>query len=846
MNKKNGKTKHNDVAKPIIDSTKKNTNVIKSNDMEKHIVDVTKHGNTLDTSKKNIDEEIRFKNIIEDIPIDKHIKWYKDEYAKVLKVDDTIDISSGSMARMQNISMMKYTYSYNTMDMIVAVMKLYDYTTKKETNYGTLFCELINNFGKIKYQNFNSTIYGNVAFTFYSATPSFISCDGEYRAQFSKVASLINAKEEFSDLWNDLETYVIRIKNRRAWSPHVLYFYPKMEQANKNTEVEYAVRNELFGTTILVVTWFNTIYEELVGITKTHVNQTFKDIFLNEKETDINYLKFLINKYSEPVVELFRISISSTFGNFQGKRNYIQCGYKMIPLNIKEVQDPLKFKYKPWREYFISNKCNDLVVNGICPCFSIILDWFYIKNSQKGLFDNKSQFDKMKQSEIAKNILQTLYEAQRGTYFATENLEMINKTDEQIKQWIGTKFKKLSEKIDEPVNYCIEEIIMSEVTLAFVNEYVGRTVADTLDISFKSSTYNNMIGNPFKDSGYNYFAKYLFEICYGLLCINKHLNCIHGDFHLNNATIGALYFPHQSIKTKKDVIELIKNNDNDKDNSNYNMDLAHEVNKNKNSRITYKVKYNVSDDNYIFDNNGYFGCIIDFSRSIINPTEYELFVDKSLPPTYKLVSDEDKFISSEVNNLLYLYIQMFPNKAKQKEELLVLFKNQFEAVFKLLTCIDLYMFTIRLARLFKQGYDGRIGHKAVTLINKLNRLSETYISIEMNQLISDVNYSKKILEDKWPMQIIIEKCFPEFKSNDNTNVNDVYHLNNEVKYSLCKYELFPEIIKTAKYYEGDKSVEIEKVREMRENTRADYEREKINNLEMVNYIAMRHSRKLFT
>ena len=63
--------------------------------------------------------------------------------------------------------------------------------------------------------------------------------------------------------------------------------------------------------------------------------------------------------------------------------------------NLKEIQDPLKLRYNSWREYLVSNVCNNLVINCISPSFSIILDWFYIKNSKKGLYDNKTQFDKI-------------------------------------------------------------------------------------------------------------------------------------------------------------------------------------------------------------------------------------------------------------------------------------------------------------------------------------------------------------------------------------------------------------------------------------------------------------------
>ena len=367
---------------------------------------------------------------------------------------------------MQNISQMKYTYTYDNSNMIIVVMKLYDYILKEETNYGTLFCEITTDIYPIRFETIGSdSIYGNIAFTFYSASPSYISCDGEYRSQFTRYRTINKLKQIYHNIWNEVEEYISRIRTKRQWSLYASYFYPKLEQHNRNSEVEYSVKHEMALQTILTISWFNTIFEEMIGMTKSHINQKYKDIFLKEKDDDIAFVKSLIDIYGADQIEAFKSSFSdiSTPG-FQNTRKYMQCGYKMIPLNIKEVQEPFKIRYKPWREYLVSIKCNDLILNSIAPGFSTILDWFYIKNMRKGLYDNKSQYDRLKNSELAKDILQSLYEAQNGTYFASESLKGMSKSSGQIKHWINDKFRKLSEKIDDPINYSIEEIIMSEVT----------------------------------------------------------------------------------------------------------------------------------------------------------------------------------------------------------------------------------------------------------------------------------------------------------------------------------------------------------------------------------------------
>lgn len=745
------------------------------------------------------------------IPIDKVVEWHQNEYAKQWQYKPMSNLSkakvlknNGSALRMVSLSAMKYGFNTNTMNQIVVVMKLYDYNLKKETNYGTLFCEMVDDIPPVRSKLYTEdSIVGKVAFTFYSASPSHISADGEYRSKYSTYNSLYNAKREFSSLWNDLELYLTKVIDRRNWSMYTNYFYPGNQE---KMNIEFAVKNEMIPMAILIISWFHTIYDEIMQMSKSHVNPDYRTIFLNYKKQDTEYIRQLITKHGKTKVKKFKENVSHTPKAFLNTNTYIQCGYKMIPLNMREVQDPMKLRYKPWREYFVSAKINDLVVNSVSPTFPITLDWFYIRNSNKGLYDNKSQYDRMKHSELAKDILKILYEAQRGTYFASEDVLGIKKTTKQVKQWLNNKFKRLNSKIAEPINYSMEELIMSDITLAFASEYVGRTVADTLNLLQTRKPLNIILGLPLAVKGYDHFAKYIFDIAYGLLCVNKRLGVIHGDLHLNNATIGAMYKYDSKI----------------------------------NGRVVYVVR---SDAQYVFPNNGYFGAVIDFSRGVINPDTADMFRDESLPRTQRLISDEDAFRTAEINALLNLYLMLFPNKKQQREELVVLFKNNFEAVFKLLTCIDLFMFTIRMTRMLS-NLTPAPSNKSMNLIDKINRLAEEYIATDMNHLINEpVGYSRKILDDDFPIQTILKKCFVDYidggGSTKNITVTDVYILDNPLQYSLDKYKNFPEIFKQVKYKAKARSelTVIKKVAEKRKANRDEYETQKMHNLDIVTFLS---------
>jgi hypothetical protein len=783
-----------------------------------------------DDTKKAFQKDLQLKKQASDkVDIGRAKQWIVSQYSNMLKFNKMPNIKSaefniakGALERLNVISIMKYLYGYNIMDMIIIVFKLYDGKQKTETNYGMAFAEISNKASTDKQIYLkDKASYGNVILTYYSAVPSFISCDGEFRPMFANYAGFITATKRYPQIWNEIEEYLKRIKPRRQWTLYTSYFYPKLEQESRNSEVEFTIKSEMVPESVLSVSWFLALWDEMLNTTPTHSNEIYKNIVLANKEEDLKFMKLLIAAYTMEQVAAFKEELNYKSSNFMKEQVGPECGFKMIPMTFREVQHPIKIQYKPWREYLVSNRLNDLVINAVSPTFPITLDWFYIKNSRKGLYDNKSQYDRLKQSEIAKNILQILYEAQRNTYFASENLETIRKDPEGIRNWISTKFKALNDKIQDPINFSIENIIMSEVSLAFAVEYVGRTFADSISLVQRSKVYDKRLGFMFKEAGYDYFAKYVFEICYGLLCCNEKFGVIHGDLHLNNASIGCY------IKSK-------------------------EIEENQDKK--HKVVYVIDDDHqYVFPTNGMTGTLIDFSRAIIHPYRYQEFIDESIPVSYKIVDDEHKFTTLEMNALLNLYVNMFPNKKKQKDELVVLFKNHFDAVFKLLTAADIYMFSIRMTRMLK-SITPPVYSAAIDLVEKINKLSEQYIAGEMNNLIAQpVSAARQILENDFPMLDVIKKCFPEYldgaRYKNIGTVVDCYVYSNELKHSLCKYDKFPDFLKYVKFADEKNPKIIHNIAEVekrRYEMRHAHELSKLKGLEMMDYIAERHRSKLPT
>jgi hypothetical protein len=753
-------------------------------------------------------------------------KWHEKHFTKkwafpslLPSVEKLKFDAKDSVMRSHGWSVCKYLFNYNTMDQIVIVVKIVNYNTNQEANIGVLFSELYSGMTTTRRKFVTKEHrHDDVVFTFYSITPSYVSCDGEYRSSFNMYRNLYRSKKLFPVIWNDLEEKIRRIMSRRNWSIHTNYFYPKLEQERKNFSVEAAVKNSMLPFSLMVISWFQYIYSLTLGVAEININEAFKDIFLEHKDSDIQFVQWLITRHGgEKLTKFFRQS-SRSYASFHGTELSIHCGYKMIPLNIKEVQDPLNPIYKPWREYYISAKLGDLSVNCVAPNFPLILDWFYIKGSRKGLYDNKSQYDRMRHSEAAKDILHTLYEAQRNTYFADMSGNEISVKNAK-KKWTSGKFRKLNDLMNNAINYTKRDIIMSEVTLAFVSEYVGRTFMNAVVLASESKIYRELIGDPFSPGKLNsdYFHKYVFEVCYGLLSANYKLGVIHGDLHLGNATIGELYHVPDNKDGKKKVLYVIDD------------------------------KFQ-----YLFPNRGYFANIIDFSRGIIDPSRKELIKDLSLPPTFEQIKAENEhsFDLREREDLMNLYLRILPSKAKQKEELAVLFKNHFRAVFKLLTCLDLYMFSIRLWRVLSAA-DRNVPANCLALVEKINKDSEFYITAEMSRFISDpAKRGPEIANGEYPILTIIKKHFTAFNGGEKYGknigeINDVYILENVLEHSLVKYDMFPDYIREYGWIDKDGKEQINKVyQENRKKTRTEFEQQKKDNLFMMRYIAKRHVDKL--
>ena len=699
-------------------------------------------------------------------------KFIEKQYSDMLLFDNQntpMHYISGNINKVLKAWKLKTTYTIDPKPHIIT-FKLYDLHMRKETNYGFLFVfeidKIQSDIFKGLYGDSQTYIYGNYAFTHFNFSASLLSCDGEYRANLIRWQDMDYSKKMFKAIWIDIENYLSEVREQRGWNLTFGHFSPHAARYdNTLRDIDNIVRTESFMLTFLAASWFIFIFYEQSKRTNTHINQEFYEIFTKHYDEDLLFIDQLGEKHTLSEIQKFYFSITVFYeklkdNNSHNTKLWCNTGFKMIPLNMSENLKCFNLKYKPWREYFAINKMSDLVINCITPGVPLFATYYYIMNSKKNLYDNKTQYLRLKNSEIAQEILKSLHEAQKGTYWVTGSNK---KTDKKIKSWISNKFKKLDEKIQTPIEYATDEIIMSDASLMFIVEHVGVTFSNVFVFLEKSKTFHQKYGVLLTDSGYHVFAKYIFNICYTLMTLNIKLGIIHGDLHLNNVTIN--------------LNAHIKSTDN-------------------------FIVYDTQDKRYIFQHDYVNSFLIDFSRVIFDTEKYNLLTDLNLPKSHKMFESYEEMALIDKTELLNLYIMIFPQKERVKEELIVLFKKHYDAVFKLLSQLDIYMFSLRMLKLFEH-FKLPISKKITDLLDNIYKMSERSVTYDMNQLLDDHSYSTKILSEPSQYQTLIEKNFSEFVDGayyDKVDtISEYYSIKNDFRFNSSQYSTFPRGVQTVEY-----------------------------------------------
>lgn len=711
-------------------------------------------------------------------------KWIQDKLTHV----------ESFLHKIKKMRRLKKTMFIDPVNYICTVLTAKSLKTDITANYGFIYSSDIKYNNKYMQKRDKSPVCIS-----YCIAPSLMSSDGEYRNRLFQFGQFQLIDNKYSEIMEWLEKYAVHKIERYEISLECENFYPQIGHEYLAEQLDHYLVKQAVLLKFFAIFWLTEVYTRSIGMQENHINPKFDQIFFAHLDEDLKEFAALKRKFGEPLVlEMIRFCTNPVVKRATDQEIYtvpLNVGQKLQPLNVGEVQEPLNIYFSPWREIYLSSLASDLMANLICPSFAIFVDWFYIKNSKKGLFDNEQQYQKIEFSERALVVTKKLREAQRITYTRDP------KTDERVP--LNAMFKELHGKIEDPIDFTNAHLLMSNVTLGFVTENVGRTFAD-ITVLEKSKSWISRVGSMSEDW---VFRKYAFDMCYGLLCLNEKLRITHSDLHLNNGTIN-------------DLDPLITD-------------------------PKARVLYHVGGRWYSLRTHGPYACIIDFSRGTIDPAQVEKY------PHWRDRQSYEDFVTTQNTAMIRKLEDTLPTFMKiNREKLVELQRDHFDKFYQIYTAVDPFDFFTRISK----GLNKVLSAKSMTLVDRIIKVSEHYLTNIMIKVLTNPD-----LDVEWPLHVILQECFNEdiFDPAEprDWNVTDMWLYDRpekELPYSLSKFASWPPIIKTEYGLPPTKNNElpVDETGKYRITSvatmdagRQQYEGYRKEQMKMVNYIAQRHLEK---
>jgi len=574
--------------------------------------------------------------------------------------------------------------------------------------------------------------------------PSLTSSDGEFRPYFVQLDVLLDFYEEYSNLYSHIEDHLIEMVESNSLQLNVEVHQSENINSDKIKKWMDTIDESRYSIKLYTYVWLLMFYQYNSGLVPNHIFPNFYTTMFDETssklykalssyETEENILKWA--EYSGRFytsVEMRKRAI--------GNSSSLRLGHKLIPLTVADVRNFKNPKYRPWKELHVDYMIGKLVINLIVPGIPIMGEYFFVQNTDHGMFDNDAMHTKLDLSRVGENIAESLEMIQKQTY--SEPTKNNKETDEQF---LNMRFKHLSEQLDASIDYTEEEIIMSGISMVKVVEHIGFTMRDLVSIGGKDP--REMVG-PLLTSQ-RVFSKYIFDIVYTLMCLNTKLGVIQGDLHLNNAVI----FPLAKTDHKKNETIVI---------------------------------YQIGETYYKFPHYGSFGGVIDFSRAIVSQSQ----IKKDYGEDFG-----EEYIQKQKNSILAVYKMFFPDfYAKYSFKLNEFLKENFDMGFKIATAIDSYRLFGDMIILLNSSPE-RILPANIKLLERIRNISLNILTEKMQSVLIK-NESMK----EFPHELILRECFKEYTISsdeplpETERLCDYYHYDRPLTYDHVNEKDFPELM----------------------------------------------------
>ena len=206
---------------------------------------------------------------------------------------------------------------------------------------------------------------------------TLVSKDGMYSHRFINFDHLQEKSSIISTICDYLK---INLKNKEY---KLLFEYFNLYDEN----IKKSYSNLLIDSNLLIkiyaITWLIELYNIYRNNQEININSNYNGIMFTEKDKQ----KFL-SLYKQNTKEIYNLVIFYKFYSHDTK-NRLEIGQKIIPFNYIQLKEYNNIVHFQWKELLINKIVTNLLYNMNSPTFSIFIDWFFINNSNKNLYDNK-------------------------------------------------------------------------------------------------------------------------------------------------------------------------------------------------------------------------------------------------------------------------------------------------------------------------------------------------------------------------------------------------------------------------------------------------------------------------
>lgn len=651
----------------------------------------------------------------------------------------------------RNIQILKHTFLMNRTNIIAVCFKL----TLNATSCIYAFLYASNEINKKSRKN-------NIKNIFVCTGPTFRSQDGEYRGRVIQWEQFTALFEKYADIFSLVEQSVLSKLESGELTFQTDFFYPM--NVSNTKQFEESINTLRLPIKFYILCWMHDFYNIHFKIAENHMNPAYQYIFY--QEDDLPIFNKIMKKLTQSQIYSLQVRIANHYSADIDRPDYnildVSCGQKIFPLTSIEAVKTDDINFNVWREIYIANMMSNLVLNIISPSFPFINNWFYIQHSHAGLFDNLAMHDKYAHSDIAAGVSAQLKNIDKYNYVSGD----------RKKEAVSGKFYRLSKSIHKSIIYADSDIKLTDLSVCVTSEYVGRTLRDIPAIIMAKQ---NLYGLDLVFTNFHTFSKHMFEFCYAFYCMNSKSGILHGDLHMNNASISRLY-----LMVSLDGTQYVKN-----------------------PHIVFSIDNSIA---FVFPHNGLFSMILDFSRAIIG--DYEKIEHEYSSRFAEMYFKEQRI---RVMQTIYHYFPKLITKYHDKiESLLTL---NFPLMFKIITCIDTYVLMTNISGMFSiddvftQG-KVKIAPGAVDFLSKLISSAESLFSSNMLSAIEGQISSPDDIE--WPNLVIIKKHFapyiltPEKTLDKNINVVEFFNAQNPITNEIEDYDTWGPLLSL------DKEIELRK------------------------------------